>query len=78
MSSSFVGDLTMLSIVDADCCGLHSGCHTVYGFEHKPGFGDVNMVYTFSRLHVSEISADVIPFLSRSISPGSATGVRGR
>ena len=78
MSSSFVGDLTMLSIVDADCCGLHSGCHTVYGFEHKPGFGDVNVVYTFSRLHVSEVSADVIPFLSCSTPLGSTTRVHGR
>ena len=39
--------LTLVSIPDADCYELNTGCYSVYGFECKPGFVDDNVARTF-------------------------------
>lgn len=40
------GEVLTISIVDADCYELNTGCYAVYGYEYKPGFVDDKAVRT--------------------------------
>ena len=42
------GVLMTISITDADCYELGTGCYAVYGFDYKPGFAADNGVCIFS------------------------------